>query len=817
MRNISRDVRYGLLVLRSSPGFTVVAVLTLALGIAVNTTVFSWVASILLHPIPGARDDQRIISLETLTPNGEFIRTSYPDFRDYRDRLTLVSGVTSIFGSALRIGEGPNGQTVWGEFTSGSLFEMLGVRPVAGRFFSKDESADPPATPAVVVLSYHLWQSRFQGDRAAIGKTVRVNQRPLTIIGVAEPGFQGTMTGVSHDLWVPLTLINHLNRASADMLDNRWTRNQEIYARLKPGVSIGQASAEAAARARELAKAHPNSNRGISATVISLSDRHTSGAQALLKQPLRVLMAICGIVLLIVCANVANLLLARSTSRQREFAIRTALGANRATVARQLITESFLLAGVGALAGMLLVLWLGPALVWLLPPARIPVSLDTRFSPSVLGFTVLICAGTAIISSIAPVLYSLRTNLTEALNEGGRGDRSGARSHRLRALLVIGEVALASVALVGAGLFVRTFRAAQVIDTGFETDHVLISRFSLADTGEPVEQQHQFCERLRQRMEGAAGVTTVSYADAAPLGFDTGPWQDIQVEGYVASAGENMRLYRSLIAPGYFNTVGIPVLHGRDFTAQDDRKALPVAIVNQALARRYFAGADPVGRKIRAWGRWLTVVGLVRDAKYHNLAAAPEPYFYAPYRQFFNTGLTTVFFVKTPGDPMQLLSIFRREAARVNPNVDVSEMMSFTDYTSAALYPMKVAASLMTALSALSILLAALGLYSVMAYAVSQRTRELGIRMALGARQQVVLRMLLRQGLRLTVIGLLLGLGVSLVLTRFIAGMLVDVSPFDPISFAIAAGFLLAVSALASYFPARRATKVDPMEALRSD
>jgi predicted permease len=625
------------------------------------------------------------------------------------------------------------------------------------------------------------------------------------------------MTGVANDMWIPLTMIYQLNRAAAGMLDNRWTRNQEMIARLRPGVTRELAAAEASARATEIAKAHPNSNAGLQITAVRLDERHTSGAQILLRRPLHVLMAVCGVVLLIVCANVANLLLARSTARQRDFAIRVALGADRSTIARQMMVETLLLAFGGALAGMLLVLWLAPALVWLMPPANIPIRLQGGFNLTVLLFTTLICVTAALFSGLAPAVYSMRTSLTEALNEGGRGDRSGVRSHRLRGLLVIAEVALASVAVVGAGLFVRSFRSAQAIDPGFSTDHVLIGRFSLADTGASVEQQHQFCERLRREMEAAPGVTAVSYADTAPLGFDTGPWQDVQIEGYVPAPGENLKLYRSLIAPGYFDAIGIRIVQGRDFTASDDAKALPVAIVNETFAKRFFGNANPIGRKIRGWRAWETIVGVVRDAKYHNVAAAPEPYFYAPYRQFFSTGLSTVFFTRTPGDPQHLVSTFRRAAARLDPNVDMTEVMPIGDYTAEALYPLKVAASLMTALSLLSIVLAGVGLYSVMAYAVSQRTRELGIRMALGAQGRTVLRMVLRQGLELTAAGLIIGLAASVAASRVVEGMLVEVSAFDPATFAATAVFLFGVAAVASYIPAKRATKVDPMVALRCD
>jgi predicted permease len=817
MRHLFNDLRFGSRILRGNPGFTAVAVLTLALGIAVNSTVFGWIDSVLLRPIPGASESHRLAVLENVTTDGEFIRMSYPDYRDFRDSLRLVSGMAAGFNTGLRIGEVEGGQEIFGQLVTGNFFQVMGVEPLAGRFFLPEEGADPPAFHPVAVISERLWRNRFGADRAAIGGTLRVNGRPLTIIGVAPPEFQGSMTGVLSDIWAPLTLIHHLNRSTEGMLDNRRTRNQDVFVRLAPGVSLEQARAEAAARGAELQAANPDSNAGLGVVLLPVAEAHSVGAQGLLRRPLLILMAVCGIVLLIVCANVANLLLARATARQKEFGIRLALGAGRGRLAGQLLTETFLLAGAGAALGLLLVPWLAGSLVSLLPPINVPIRFDDGLNVRVLGWTVLVCVGAALAAGMAPLACSLRPDLSRTLKEGGRGERSGGRTHRLRGLLVAVEVALAVVALTGAGLFAKSFYAARGADPGFETERVLVAHFNPANTGHPVERQHQFLERLRERLAAAPGVEATGYADIAPLGFDGGPWQDIEVEGYTPRKGENMKLYRTLAAPGYFAVLGIPLLEGRDFTERDREDAPPVAIVNQAFARRFFGGANPIGRKVRSWGRWHTIVGVARNARYHEPAGTREPYFYASFRQAFSTGLNASVFVRTGGDPRAAASLVRREAASIDPSAEVLYAVPLAEHIGQALYPLKVAATLLTVLAALAVLLAGVGLYSVMAYAVSQRTHEFGVRMALGAQPGTVIGMVLRQGLGLTAAGLAAGIAAALALGRLAGGLLVHVDPADPATFAGAAAFLALVAMLASYVPARRATRADPMASLRCE
>jgi predicted permease len=811
-----QDLRYGVRILKGSPGFTAVAVLTLALGIAASTTVFSWIDSVLLRPLPGVSDGGRLVAFESTQPDREGHNISYRDFRDYRDNLRLLSLAASEQPNAFSIGEGEHTERVWGELVSGNYFALLGVKPLLGRFFSAEEQTDKPGAVAVVVISERLWRSRFRADPGVLEQTIRVNRCPLTIVGVAPRAFLGITRGLGFEMWAPAMMGPQLGLLSAGELDNRKSRSFQGIGRLRPGVSVERARAEVAALSRQMERENPRTNEGISATVFLEPQGHI-GAQDVLRAPLMLLLAMCFVVLLIACANVANLLLARSAARQRELGIRMALGAGRGRLARQLLTEALLLAGLGAAVGAPLAAWAMQGLSYLAPISfGLPVHIEMQTHNETLFFAILISVIAALVSGISPALQAIRTNLNDHLKEGGRSATSGAHSHQLRGIFVASQVALALVALVGAGLFIRSFWAARSIDPGFDARHVLVSQFHLSNAGYTAEHRRQFCLRLRDRLEAAPRIVAVSYADRVPLGFGMGPANDLDIEGYVPRRGENMTVSRDLVAPGYFRALRIPLLDGREFTARDDAAGAPVIIVNQSFARRFFAGANPVGRKVRAWGKWFTVVGLVKDSKYYRLAEPPRPYFFASLDQR-DTNKDIDFYVRTAGSPDEALRTLRTEAAAIDPEAGAFEAMPLSDYIGAPLFAQKVAASLLSVLGALSLLLAAVGLYSVMAYGVSQRRNEIGIRMALGARVGDVLGMVMRQGMLLTAAGLAAGLAAALAATRLVAGMLINVSATDPLIFCGATAFLALVALLASYLPASRATKVDPMTALRCE
>ncbi len=812
-----QDIRYALRVSAKSPGFTAVAVATLAVGIAANTTVFSWIDGVLLKPLSGAGRQQELAAFETLTPNGEFLTTSYADFRDYRDHLTLLAGLAVAQPRALSIGQDDGAERVWGELVSGNYFAVLDVKPVLGRVFSPDEYGDRQGGYPVTVISYGLWRRRFHGDRGAIGRTIRVNRQQLTVIGVAPEAFHGTIPGLVFEMWAPAMMGQQLNLMPDWMMADRQTRSFIGVARLKRGVSYRQAQAEIASVGRELGRMYPRTNAGMSATVLPVWKGHF-GAQSLMLAPLQVLMAVCGVVLLIVCANIANLLLARAVARQKEFTLRLALGARRWRLVRQLLAESLILAMMGAAVGVPAALWLSTALGGLLPPGVLPVRLEVNLNADILGFTILVCLLACVVSGVAPALHTSRTDLNEVLKAGGgRAGTAGSRSHGMRRLLVATEVALALVAVIGAGLFARSFQLARRIHPGFDAQHVLVSHLYLSTAGYGVAERKLFCRRLRERLEAQPGVEAVSYADMVPLGFDTGPWEDLQIEGYLPAPSENMKIYRNLVAPGYFRLMRIGLVEGRDFTALDNEKSAPVMIVSEQFARRFFGGRPAIGRKVHGWGQWFRVVGVAKDSKYHTPNEALKPYFYVPFEQVYRADLAIAVYARVAGDPARAVGMVRREIRAMDPNVGLFDAMPLAEFIGASLFGQKVAAVLLSVLGAMALVLAAVGLYSVMAYAVSQRTQEIGIRMALGARPGNVVRMIVGQAMAMASIGLAIGVAAGLVMGRLASGLLVQVSATDPAIFAGATGFLAAVALAASYLPARRATRIDPNHALRGE
>jgi predicted permease len=810
-----KDLRFALRLLRKNWTLTAIAIVTLAVGIAITATVFSWIDSVLVHPFPGVGNPGELALVETLTPAGEvLVATSYLDYRDYRDHLKLVSGLAIGRFTPLSMGSVGRTERAWAELVSANYFDVLGVKPELGRTFLPEEGADKPGAFPVAVISHRLWKSRFRGDSRVLGKTIRLNRHEITIVGVAPPAFRGTMVGLIYDVWMPITMATTMGTGGT--LNYRACRDiTATIARLKPGVTIERAGAEAAALAKRLAAMYPETNRGVEATMVSVWAGHW-GAQGLLLKPLRILMAVSLLLLLIVCSNVANLLLARAVTRQKEFSIRLALGAQATRVARQLLTETLVLAAAAAGLGAILVMWMGESLTLLLPPTDIRFDPGGGLNPDTLGFTLLIAVVATLISGTAPVGLAVRSDLNEMLKEGGRGGTFGRHSHSLRSVLVFAEVSLATVALIGAGLFFRSFQNASGIQPGFDMSNVSASQFYLSYAGYSADEQRRFCRMLRQRMEGIPGVIGVTYTDYVPLGAVVGTSMTNQVEvpGYTPAPDEQMLIHSATAPPGYFDLLHIPLLRGRDFTESDDETKPVVIILNQTFARRYFRGADPVGRSVKFGGTSATVVGMVKDSKYHVLTEAPIPFFYLPFRQGFAPGLNFSVLLKTAGDPMRLEPVLRREALALNQDA-VFHTTPMAELATASLYPLRVAAILLTVAGIVCVLLAGIGLYSVMSYAVSQRTQELGIRMALGAQPADVRGLMVWEGLRLTIPGLLAGAVAAALAARTVGGMLVEISSFDPLTFTGAVVFLALVAVLASYMPARRATRLDPMLALR--
>jgi len=814
MTAVWQDLRYALRSFRNRPTFTAVAILTIAIGIGANTTIFSWLRSLVLNPFPGAVDPDRIVAIENAAPDGEPITTSYLDFRDYRDNLRLVRSVTAYRGYLFSVGEVPNVERAWGEMVSGGVFDMFGVRAQAGRFFSLDERDDAQNAHAVVVISDHYWKSHYSSSLAAIGSTLRINQTPLTIVGVAPESFHGTHAGLDYDFWIPLTMYGQMTHTGTWMLQDRNTRNFMLLARLAPGVSIEQARAEVQALANRMAEADVDSNQGIGATVLPLWQSHF-GTQVMLLTPVTILMGTGGVVLLIVCANLANLLLARATARQQELSIRLALGAKRARLVIQLLTETLLMALIGSICGVLLASFLGGALRWLLPAVTRPVMVAPPLDGQVFGFTAALAIVVTVLAGLAPALSASGANINEALKQGGRSGSSGTQAHRLRGAMVVSEVALAVVALVGAVLFVKSFARARAVDPGFSPDGVALAQFDFSTSGYDAKQTEVYCRRLYDRLEQLPGVTAISYDDSVPLGFHGGNWETLEVEGYVSAPNENMKIYRDLVSPGYFDSMKIPIVEGRDFDWHDDPTTRHVMIVNQEFVRRFLSKHNPLGHQVHGWGEWFTIVGVAKDSKYHQVTENPQPYFYIPIRQVFRPEYGLMFHVRTSGSVNEAIASLRREAAAIDPAITIFDAQAMTEYISASLFGAKITADLLSLLSAVGLLLAAMGLYGVMAYSVAQRTREFGVRVAMGARESDILRLILRESVRLTLFGTALGLVLAALSTRIVANQMFRVSPLDPLTFCGVGLVLMAVAFAASYIPAWRAAKVDPMVALR--
>jgi len=808
MRGVLEDLRYAMRVLRRTPTLTAVAVLTLALGIAATTTVFGWIDGMVVHPFRGARDDGQLAVLESVSASGLQNLVSYADSRDFQENLRSISGLLLNQKGPASIGEGEKPYFVWYEGVSGNYFDVLGVEPVLGRAFTRDEYRDR-AKAFTAVISYRLWKNYFHADKSVLGRTVRINRYPVTIVGVAPPEFGGDFPGVALDVWVPLHLTGERQRDARDF---------RAIVRLKPGVSVSEANAEAATVAARLARGFPKTNQGIGARIVPIW-KAQEGASSIVAWPLAVLGAACGLVLLIACANVANLLLARSAARQTEFGIRAALGASPRRLSRQSIFESLLLAALATLVGLPLALWLENLLIYFVPPTGVPVSFNVQPSARVFLFAAFVCLASALISGIPPAFQLMRRSVVDALKQGGRGGTRSGHARRISGVLVVAETGLALAVLVTLGLFVRSLYGLENTPAGFNHPNVAVCRLFLSTNNYTPREEREFSQRLRENLLAAPRVTSAAYSDSIPLGFGLGKWNSVVVEGYASRPGEDLDVHHASVSPGYFDVLRIPLLAGRDFRAEDNETAPRVMIVNESFARRFFDGRDPVGHRVQIYGKPFKIVGMVKDSKYSKLSEAPQPYFYMSFDQVHHgSGENGVaFYVRTDRSARDLVPVLHREMSAIDPNSAGLTAMPLSDYISAAWFGSRIASSFLAVLGSISMLLAGVGLYGVMAYSVSQRTREIGIRTALGADPGGVLRIVMREGLLLALLGIAAGLAIALAATPQIAPLLYKVSPADPVSIAGAALFLIVVAVLASLIPALRATRVDPIRALRQE
>jgi putative ABC transport system permease protein len=806
METLWQDLRYGFRMLARNPGFTVVAVLTLALGIGANTAIFSVVNAVLLRPLPYHDPESLVMVWETdsnRNVNEEWV--SPPNFLDWSSQNRVFQHMAAFTVRSFNLSGVEEPQRLEGYRVSASLFPLLGVEPALGRAFQSDE--DRFGGLRVVLLSHGLWQRRFGADPQVIGRTLTLNDESVTIMGVMPPGF--SFPGREADLWVPMAF-------TATDKSTRGGHYLRVVGRLQPGITLDQAQAEMNTIARRLEREYPASNTGAGVNLVSLHEAVVSDVQP----TLLVLLGAVGFMLLIVCANIANMLLARAVMREKEIAIRTALGAGRRRIVRQLLTENLLLALLGGVVGLLLALW-GLDLLLLLNPGTIPRLEETSIDTQVLGFALGISLLTGIVFGSVPAMRVSSPDLNETLKEGGRRP-AGASRHRLRSFLVLSEVALTLVLLIGAGLMINSFLRLQSIDPGFNPDNLLTMRVDLPGSKyAALHQRSMFYEQVLRNVESLPGVRSAGVISRLPLASQGGS-VGLTIEGQLAPrAGEEQGANYRVISPSYFRTMGTPLLKGRDFSEQDTREAPRVVMINQAMARRYWPDKDPIGKRLKL-GRvssnnpWLTVVGVVGDLRQFELSTKPRPEIYLPYAQlhmFWAAPRALV--VRTASDPMGVVAVVRGEIWAVDEDQPVSNIMSMEQVISESVAKPRLYSVLMGLFGAVALVLAAIGIYGVISYTVSQRTHEIGIRMALGAQPRDIFRLVVGQGMGLVLIGVGIGLAASLALTRFLESMLFGVSATDPATFAGVTLLLAAVALLACYIPARRATKVDPLIALR--
>jgi putative ABC transport system permease protein len=801
MESLIEDIRYGFRMLQKAPGFTVVAALTLALGIASATAIFSVVDEILLHPLPYP-DAARIVCVsQKLRSNGAHASASPANYLDWVARSHSFSYMAASRGFQGNLTGGERPERVRFAVVSANFFPLFGVNPILGRgLLAEDENA---GNDHVVVLSYGLWKSRFGSDRGLVGRDITLNGEPYAVVGVMPADFAPDGYG---ELWMPSRwdVPPYPLAPEKDPRPLRDSNYFDVWARLKPGVTLAQARAETDAIARQLEKQYPDANTDIGISVVAMQDNFVRG----IRPTLLLLVAAVIFVLLIGCANVANLLLARATERAKEISIRSALGASRSRLVRQLLTESILLALVGGGLGVVLAALTVPAMLALSPPG-ISDFRHIGLNPEVLGFSVAVSVLSGILFGLAPAVHASRENLSGSLKEGERGSSSG--HGRTRSALVVMEVGLSLVLLIGAGLIVKSFGRLMNVDPGFDADHLLVFNVGLPPSAAPARQD-AFYQQVQERIETLPGVQSAGAVSRLPLS-DGNSDRSFKVPGSDQDYNADIRVS----TPSYFHTMRIPLLRGRTFNQQDTHGSVEVAVVNETLARTVFPGQDPIGKYILDFGpamHKLQIVGVIGNVKHEGLEADLRPEVYLPFGQGHWPSVFVVVRCKT-SDPLLLTSDVQNAVWSVNKDVPLSNLRTMQDVIAGSVLRRKFTTLLLAVFAALAMLLAAVGLYGVMSYTVSQRTHEIGIRMALGAQKADVLTLVVREGMSLVTLGVMLGVVASVAATRLMSGLLFGVSATDPAVFGVVAGLLGSVALAANYVPARRAAKVDPMVALR--
>jgi predicted permease len=812
-----QDSRYALRTLANSPGFVAVAVFSLALGIGANTAIFSIVNGVLFKPMPVHSPDELVAVYATTPRLNVPSQFSYPDYLDYREQNDVFTDIFAHFGVPLNLADGEKPEMVWGEIVTGNYFTGLGAEPVVGRTLVPEDDTTPGAHP-VAVLRHGYWERRFGADPSVVGRTVKLNGREFTLVGVAPKGFTGTkFLGFTPDLWVPLMMHAQVWPGSEGQLDMRGANWLQFRARLKPGVTATQAEAAMNTIAQRLEATYPETNRELQMHVIPGSTKTEPFLEHKGFMPIAsaVLMGVVGLVLLVACANLANLLLARAFSRSKEIAVRLAMGASRLRLVRQLLIESLLLSLLGGFVGLLLGIWFLDVMAFQ-PVLDFPIDYDLSLDGRVLTFSILLALTTGVFFGLTPALHASRPNLIPVLRGDSGSPRPTGRRFSGRNLLVVSQVAVSLVLLIAAGLFLRSFENARALDPGFDTDKFLLLSVNLGLQGYEEAEGRGFYRQAIERLESVPGVRSASLARPLPLDASSSA-TDVVIDELQRKAGEDeFPVFYTVAGAAYFATMGTKLLQGRGFNEHDTESSPGVVVINETMARRFWPNQNAIGKRFRVWGvegKHVEVVGVAKDGKYMTLGEDLQPFLFLPLEQNYSSQMT--FLVRTEGNPRDMLASVREEIQTLDAELPIFGIKSMDEYMSRHYVGPEAIASLAGVFALVALLLASVGIYGVMSYAVVQRTHEIGIRMALGARQRDVLGMVVRQGLIIVFIGIVIGAAAAMASTRAMTSLLYEVSTSDPGIYLIVCSVLASAALLACLVPARRAARVDPLVALK--
>jgi predicted permease len=809
-----QDLRFGTRMLWRNPGFSCLALLCLTLGIGTNAAVFSWIEGILFHPYPLVAHEERMFALTGITRGVTgFNELSYPDFLDFQKNCTLFESfiVDRIMGTTLSIGD--RAERAGGGIVSANYFDALGVRPMLGRGFRPEEGTGRNAHP-VTVISYETWKDRYKGDPDIIGRNQYLNGVQHTIIGVTPEKFYGTFVGYSFQFWVPTSMQETFD-TTGYKLEDRGARWIEGYVFLKPGVTRQQAQDEISAVAKRLENDYPETNRGHGVQLLPLWKTPFNNA-GVMQPTLEIALAVVIFVLLIACANVSNLLLVRSLLRRHEMTVRLAMGAGRSRLLKQLFTEGLILSALAAVGGIAVAHWCRNTLVLAFPSPTpgIVINLPGEIDWRVLGLSAGVCIFSTVLFALVPAIQASNVDLSGALKTESGGVVGGHGRSRLRSGLVLVQVSLSFVLLAGAGLLLQSLQRIENASPGFSMRDVVVAGVDLFSAGYKVERAKIFKDQLSDRVRALPGVESVAVARVRPFSYGNYSTAPIAVDDYQPAPDEQPTADYNEVSEGYFATIGIPLISGREFTRTDDENSPLVAVVNETMAAKYWPGKNPIGHRLQVKDRWMQVVGVAKLSNYRTKLEAPMPFFYVPMRQnpFVQCGLI----IRTRQTPGAMMTALAQEIHALDPNLAPVDTITMQEQVDRMSYTQRLAVTLLAIFGGMALLLAAIGLYAVMSYAVSQNTRELGLRMALGAGVSDLLRLVMSRGLLLTAGGVMLGAIAALALTRLMGNLLYKVSPRDPFAFGLAFVVMTIVALVACFLPAWRATRIDPVRALRT-